>query len=431
MIGLSGLITPSLDEMVYVAKEMERQNFNIPLLIGGATTSKTHTAVKIEPQYTKNAVVHVLDASRSVTVASALLSKNKTERDAYVDSIKQELARVREQRGNRKSAKRYLTYNKAVSNKLQLDWNEYIPPAPTFTGQKVFSDFDLSILRPFIDWTPFFTSWQLRGKYPEIFNDEIVGEESKKLFADAQQMLDQIIDEKWLTANAVIGFYSASSNDKDDTTLYDDAGNTICTLNHLRQQRQKAPGQANYSLADFIAPKGTGVRDFLGAFAVTTGGNIESRIKSFEKEHDDYSAIMLKALADRLAEAFAEYLHMKVRTKYWGYASEETLDNEALIKEKYVGIRPAPGYPACPEHTEKHKLFDLLDVKQNTGIYLTESCAMYPAASVSGWYFSHPSSKYFGLGNIEKDQVESYADRKGISLEEAEKWLMPVLNYDI
>jgi 5-methyltetrahydrofolate--homocysteine methyltransferase len=433
IIGLSGLITPSLDEMVYVAKEMQRQNFNIPLMIGGATTSKTHTAVKIEPQYTNNIAVHVLDASRSVTVASSLLNENKEEQAAYVQNIRSEFDEVRLRRGNRKSAKKYLTYKKAKENKLQLDWENYTPPVPAFTGTKLFENFDLNTLRKFIDWTPFFNSWQLRGKYPEILTDEVVGVEAQKLFDDGQVILDRIINENWLTATAVIGFFPANSVNDDDIEVYTDESRSEIshTLRNLRQQRQKAPGQANFCLTDFIAPKESGVKDYVGSFAVTAGGNIEQWVKKFEEELDDYNAIMTKALADRLAEAFAECMHEQVRKLHWGYDKTESLNNEELIKERYVGIRPAPGYSACPEHTEKRTLFELLDAETQTGIFLTESCAMYPAASVSGWYFSHPESKYFGLGNIEKDQVENYAQRKGMHREEAERWLMPVLNYDI
>lgn len=433
IIGLSGLITPSLDEMVYVAKEMERQGFTIPLMIGGATTSKTHTAVKIEPQYKNNIAVHVLDASRSVTVASSLLNKDKAQHKAYVDGIRAEFEEVRVRRGNRKSAKKYLTHKQAKENKLQLDWQQHETLVPTFTGHKIFHNFDLGTLARYIDWTPFFTSWQLRGRYPNILKDEIVGVESQKLFDDAQILLDKIIKEKWLTANAVIGFFPANSVDDDDIEVYanEDRKEVLATLRNLRQQRKKAPGQANFCLSDFIAPKTSDKTDYIGAFAVTTGGGIEQKVKAFEDNLDDYNAIMTKALADRLAEAFAEYLHETVRKIHWGFDPSEMLNNDALIREKYQGIRPAPGYPACPEHTEKRTLFELLEVEKHTGIRLTESCAMYPAASVSGWYFSHPKSKYFGLGNIEKDQVESYAKRKDMHREEAEKWLMPVLNYDI
>ncbi len=432
IIGLSGLITPSLDEMVYVAKEMEREGFKIPLMIGGATTSKTHTAVKVEPQYS-GTTVHVLDASKSVAVASALLSKEGNTQADFVAGVKEDYERLRKLRGNRKSAKKYLTLNKARANKLVLDWDAHTPVKPSFLGVKTFNDFSLEELSNYIDWTPFFSSWQLRGKYPAIFEDEIIGAEAKKLYNDAQSMLRQIIDEKWLTANAIIGFFPANSVNDDDIELYanDEREEVQTMLHNLRQQRQKAPGQSNYSLTDFIAPKKSGVADYIGAFAVTTGLGIEEHVKRFEQDHDDYHAIMLKALADRLAEAFAERMHEMVRKELWGYASEEKLENEDLIAEKYKGIRPAPGYPACPEHTEKITLFNLMDVEKQTGISLTESCAMYPSASVSGWYFSHPESRYFGLGQVSKDQVESYAERKGMSLEEAERWLAPVVNYDV
>jgi 5-methyltetrahydrofolate--homocysteine methyltransferase len=432
IIGLSGLITPSLDEMVYVAKEMERQGFTIPLLIGGATTSKTHTAVKIEPQYS-GATVHVLDASRSVAVASSLLSEQEDTSSNYILDIKKDYERVRELRGNRKSNKKYISLKKARENKIQLDWDNYSPPKPTFTGIKVFEDYRLEELTEYIDWTPFFATWQLRGKFPAILEDKIVGEECKKLYNDARSMLRQIIDEQWLTAKAVIGLFPANSINDDDIEIYadDQRSDVQYVLNNLRQQRQKAPGQPNNSLTDFIAPKATDLEDYIGAFAVTAGIGIEKHIKKFEETHDDYNSILLKALADRLAEAFAERMHERVRKEFWGYANDEKLSNDALISEQYKGIRPAPGYPACPEHTEKAKLFDLLDVESNTGIKLTESFAMYPASSVSGWYFAHPKSKYFGLGEISKDQIEDYANRKGMSIEEVERWLAPVLNYDV
>lgn len=431
IIGLSGLITPSLDEMVYVAKEMERLNMKIPLMIGGATTSKTHTAVKVEPQY-KGMTVHVLDASRSVSVASSLLSKDDDTRNNYILNIKEEYERVRKLRGNRKSSKKYLTLKKARENKLQLDWENYDPPKPTFLGTKVFDDYSLEELSEYIDWTPFFSTWELRGKYPAIFEDSFVGEEAKTLFNDAQSMLRRIIDEKWLTAKAVIGFFPANSVNEDDLEIYadEDREDVVKFLNNLRQQRQKAPGQKNISLTDFIAPKESGKADYIGSFAVTTGIGIEKWVQKFEADHDDYNAILLKALADRLAEAFAERLHERVRNEFWAF-TEESFNNEELISEKYQGIRPAPGYPACPEHTEKGKLFELLDAEKNTTIKLTESYAMYPTAAVSGWYFSHPESKYFGLGQISKDQLEDYADRKGMGIEEAEKWLAPTLNYDV
>ena len=433
IIGLSGLITPSLDEMVYVASEMEREGFDIPLLIGGATTSKTHTAVKIEPKYQRGITVHVLDASRCVGVASSLLSEEGDTTTDYVQGIREEYVRVRELRGNRKSNKKYLTLNKARERKLKLDWENFMPVKPSFTGIKVFDDYSTEELAAYIDWTPFFSSWQLRGKYPAIFEDEVVGVEAKKLFNDAQSILRRIIDENWLTAKAVIGFFPANAINDDDIELYanDERDEVKAILRNLRQQRQKAPGQSNFSLTDFIAPKESGLSDYIGAFAVTAGLGIEKWVKKYEEELDDYNAIMLKALADRLAEAFAERMHQRVRKEFWGYAKEEDLDNEAMIAEKYQGIRPAPGYPACPEHTEKATLFEILEVEDKTGIKLTESYSMYPAASVSGWYFAHPEAKYFGLGQISLDQVEDYARRKGINREEAERWLAPSLNYDV
>ena len=463
VIGLSGLITPSLDEMVHVAKEMQRLGMKIPLLIGGATTSKTHTAVKIEPQYSNGPVVHVLDASRSVAVVSSLLTKNKAENDAFVERTKVEYEQIRIQRAGRQSSKQYLSLEQARANKIKLDWENYTPPKPTFTGIKTFDNYPLAELVPYIDWTPFFQSWQLAGKFPAILQDEIVGVEAKKLYHDAQVMLRQIIDEKWLEARAVIGIFPAAAVGDDilvpaalaagfvaDNPAAKAAG-TI-TLHHLRQQNVKAEGQANFSLADFIKPDEdlttfkklsnltgnltgdlTGEQegaDHIGAFAVTAGIGIEKWVEKFEQEHDDYSAILLKALADRLAEALTERMHERVRKEFWGYAQHENLENEHLIQEEYQGIRPAPGYPACPEHTEKRTLWQLLDPEKNAGIQLTESCAMYPTAAVSGWYFSHPESKYFGLGQIGKDQVEDYAKRKGMSFAEAERWLAPVLNYD-
>jgi 5-methyltetrahydrofolate--homocysteine methyltransferase len=423
IIGLSGLITPSLDEMVYVAKEMQRQNINLPLMIGGATTSKTHTAVKIEPQYQHNAVVHVLDASRSVSVASSLLSEEM--RGAYIEKNRAELAIIRTQRAARQSDKRYMTLSQARKNKQVLDWDNYTPPVPTFTGVKTFTNIDLAVLATYIDWTPFFQTWQLAGKYPAILTDEVVGEEATRLYQEAQVMLQQIISEKWLEARAVIGFFPAHSNEEDDIILE----NQEVVLHHLRQQRQKAAGQPSFCLSDLVSPRpGT---DYIGAFAVATGFGIETRVKAFEDANDDYSAILLKSLADRFAEACTEYMHAEVRKNYWAYAKDESLDTESLIQERYKGIRPAPGYPACPDHTEKASLWKLLDAEQNIGARLTESFAMYPAAAVSGWYFSHPDAVYFGLGNIEKDQVENYATRKNMPVEDVERWLMPVLNYDI
>ena len=427
VIGLSGLITPSLDEMVHVAKEMQRLGMNIPLLIGGATTSKTHTAVKIEPQYQNAPVVHVLDASRSVAVVSSLLTKNESENEAFVEKTRVEYEQIRIQRAGRQSSKQYLSLEQARANKLSLDWDNYTPPKPNFLGVRAFENYPLEELVPYIDWTPFFQSWQLAGKFPAILEDELVGEEAKKLYRDAQIMLRRIIQEKWLEARAVIGIFPATAVGDDIIVPAAYTSGTL-TLHHLRQQNLKAPGQANYCLSDFISPKGD---DYIGSFAVTAGIGIEQWVAKFEAAQDDYSAILLKALADRLAEAMAERMHERVRKEFWGYAQTEALDSEKLIQEAYQGIRPAPGYPACPEHTEKRLLWKLLDPDQNAGIQLTESCAMYPTAAVSGWYFSHPESKYFGLGQIGKDQVEDYARRKGMSLAESERWLAPVLNYDV
>lgn len=431
VIGLSGLITPSLDEMVTMAKEMERQNFKIPLIIGGATTSKTHTAVKVEPHY-NGATVHVLDASRAVSVVSSLLSKEGDTASNYILDTRAEYGRIREQRKGRKSNKKYLTLKKARANKTELDWSTYTPPKPSFTGIKVFDNYSLEELSEYIDWTPFFSSWQLAGKFPAILTDEVVGVEAQKLYNDARSILRRIIDEKWLTARAVIGFFPANAVNDDDIEVYDDetraAAKTL--LHNLRQQAQKAPGRPNISLTDFVAPKGEQA-DYIGGFAVTTGLGIEEHVKRYEEDLDDYNAIMVKALADRLAEAFAERMHERVRKEFWGYAADEAFDNNDLVAEKYRGIRPAPGYAACPEHTEKQTLFSLLDVEKKIGIKLTESCAMYPAASVSGFYYAHPDSKYFGVGSISKDQVEDYAERKEMNLEEAERWLAPSLNYDV
>jgi len=439
IIGLSGLITPSLDEMVYVAKEMERTGMKQPLLIGGATTSKTHTAVKIEQQY-KGTTVHVLDASRAVAVASALLNKNESARNDYKQSIRTEYEQVRALRSNRKSSKRYLSLKNARQNKTKINWDTFTPVKPTFLGTKVFTDFDLAELVPYIDWTPFFQSWQLAGKYPAILTDEIVGVEATKLFNDAQVMLKRIVEEKWIGANGVIGFWEANAVNNDDIQIVVDNSSLIVDspdkqrttkLHNLRQQNEKAPGQPNFCLSDYIAPTETNTKDYIGGFAVTTGIGIEVWVEKFEKDNDDYNAILLKALADRFAEAFAECMHYKVRTEFWGYVKDEKLSSEELIEEEYIGIRPAPGYPACPDHTEKKTLFEILDAENATGIKLTESYAMYPASSVSGFYFAHPDSKYFGLGQISKDQVEDYADRKNMNIQEIERWLAPVLNYDV
>ena len=428
IIGLSGLITPSLEEMAHVAKEMQREGFTIPLLIGGATTSRVHTAVKIEPGY-NGATVWVPDASRSVGVCSNLLSEQQ--RKGYIAGVKQDNEKVRVQHREKKGQP-LLTLVEARKNSLETDWKQYIPPKPSFIGLKAFTDYPLRELVPCIDWTPFFQTWELSGRYPEILRDEIVGEAAHNLFQDAQAMLQLIIAEKWLKANAVIGLFSANSVDSDDIEIYTDESRTNVAMifHNLRQQNAKPQGNPNLCLADFIAPKISGTKDYIGAFAVTTGVRIDARVKAYEEKHDDYNAIMLKALADRLAEAFAEHMHLRVRKEFWGYAKNESLDNDALIAEKYRGIRPAPGYPACPDHTEKKGLFDLLKAPE-VGITLTEGFAMLPAAAVSGFYFSHPESRYFAVGKIGRDQAQDYARRKGMSLAEAEKWLAPVLGYDI
>ncbi len=425
IIGLSGLITPSLDEMVHIAREMKRQHITLPLMIGGATTSRMHTAVKIAQEYDEG-VVHVLDASRSVTVAGSLLSKEQ--KPDFLKGIKEEYRKLKEDFANKKVTKAYLSYEQAVQNKVKLNWESFTPVKPAFIGTKSFIDHDLQEIAAYIDWQPFFIAWELHGKFPQILSDEKVGVEATKLYKDAQVLLKKLIDEKWLTAKGVIGFWPANSNGKDTITVTDELS-IVVELESLRQQIKKAAGQSNMSLTDFIAPKETGLLDYLGAFAVTIDG-IEPHLKRFDEQHDDYNKISLQALADRLAEAFAEFLHHKTRTEYWGYVKDESLTNEDLIKEKYEGIRPAPGYPACPDHTEKYKLFTLLDATNATGIELTENLAMYPASSVCGWYFANPESKYFGIGKIEKDQVMDYANRKNMDLEEAERWLRPVLEYD-
>ncbi|MDB5247076.1 MAG: metH [Segetibacter sp.] len=425
IIGLSGLITPSLDEMVHIAREMKRQNMNLPLLIGGATTSRMHTAVKIAPEY-QEGVVHVLDASRSVTVAGSLLSKEQ--KPDFVKKMYEEYRKLKEDFGNKKVTKAYLKLEDAQQNKVKIDWQKFTPVKPSFIGTKSFIDHDLAEIAQYIDWQPFFIAWELHGRFPQILSDEKVGKEATKLYNDAQALLKQIIEEKWLTAKGVIGFWPANSNGKDTITVTDELS-TIVELESLRQQVKKAEGQPNMSLTDFIAPIETGLQDYIGAFAVTIDG-IEPHLKRFNEQHDDYNKISLQALADRFAEAFAEFLHYKTRTEYWGYVKDENLTNEDFIKEKYLGIRPAPGYPACPDHTEKYKLFALLDATNATGIQLTESLAMYPASSVCGWYFANPESKYFGIGKIEKDQVLDYAKRKNMEIEEVERWLRPVLEYD-
>jgi len=427
IIGLSGLITPSLDEMVHVARELKRQQFDIPLLIGGATTSRTHTAVKIAPEY-EHGVVHVLDASRSVTVTGSLL--NKALKKNFLEDVKTEYVKLNDSFRNKRPVKQFLSIADARKLPTEIDWQQFTPVKPRKLGVQVFRDYSLAEIAPYIDWQPFFIAWELHGKFPQILQDEVVGKEATRLYNDAQAMLQRIIDEKWLDANAAVGLFPANATGPDSIQIQPENREPV-QLEFLRQQIKKAPGQPNFSLADFIAPASSGKQDYMGAFAVTTGGGIEKWLEKFKADHDDYSSIMLKALADRLVEAFAELMHERVRKEWWGYASEEHLSNEELIKEAYSGIRPAPGYPACPEHTEKYKLFGLLDATANTGITLTESLAMYPAASVSGWYFANPASKYFGIGKIEKDQVEDYARRKGWTVEEAEKWLRPNLEYDM
>jgi len=425
IIGLSGLITPSLDEMVHVAKEMQRQGFTIPLMIGGATTSRAHTAVKIEPHY-KGATVYVTDASRGVGVASNLLSAEL--KDEFVKNTREEYAEVRERHKGREAKTKQHSLQAARQNKF--NWGRYEPVRPKFLGAKVIDNIPLAPLVEYIDWTPFFQTWEMAGSYPNILKDKVVGEEARTLFDDANQMLKEIVAGQWLTAKATIGFFPAASQD-DDVILFADEMRTQKReiLHHLRQQNMKAPGRPNYCLSDFIAPVDSGKQDYIGAFAVTTGIGIEAKLEEFERDHDDYSSIMLKALADRLAEALAEYMHQVVRKDYWGYAEDETHDNDQLIKEAYQGIRPAPGYPACPDHTEKAKLFELLNATETTGIELTESFAMYPASAVSGWYFSHPESQYFNVGKIDKDQLQDYARRKGIAEEVAARWLAAHLHH--
>ena len=422
IIGLSGLITPSLDEMVHVAHEMKRRGMKQPLMIGGATTSRMHTAVKIAPQY-DDGVIHVLDASRSVTVAGSLLSPEQ--KPGFIQNIKVEYNKLKEDFDNKISTKIYLRFEEAQKNGSKIDWDNFIPVAPSFTGTKVFENYDINEIAEYIDWQPFFIAWEMHGKFPAILSDNVIGVEATKLYNDAKKLLQQVIDEKWLSARGVVGFWPANKIAPDTVDVKADA--TTIHLEFLRQQIKKTAGQPNLSLADFIAPAEKNCQDYLGAFSVTIE-NIEQHIKNFEANFDDYNKIILQALADRLAEAFAELLHKKTRTEYWGYVNNEKLSNEQLIKEEYMGIRPAPGYPACPDHTEKYKLFDLLGGKKSTGILLTESLAMYPASSVCGWYFAHPQSKYFGVGKIEKDQLVDYAKRKGMGIEEATRWLRPILD---
>ena len=421
VIGLSGLITPSLDEMVFLAKEMERQNFNVPLLIGGATTSKAHTAVKIDPVY-KNAVVHVNDASRAVTVVGDLLQKESS--DTYKKSVKLDYESFREKFLNRSKHKEYLTLEQARANKLKIDFKPEDIVKPKVLGITVLEDFDLRVLVDFIDWTPFFRSWDLHGKYPEILEDKVVGAQAKELFSDAQKMLVEILEQELLKGKATFGLFPANQINDDDIEL-GVTGSEATIFRTLRQQTKKRDGVANIALADFIAPKESGLQDYIGCFCVSAGFGTKELAEKYEAAHDDYSSIMVKALADRLAEAFAEYLHKEVRTNYWGYANAENLDNTELIKESYRGIRPAPGYPACPDHLEKLTIWELMQVKETIGVELTDSLAMWPAASVSGYYFAHPEAKYFGLGKIKEDQVQDFANRKGIEKEVAERWLAP------
>jgi len=428
IIGLSGLITPSLEEMAYVAKEMEREGFTIPLLIGGATTSRVHTAVKIEPGY-HGPTVYVQDASRSVGVCSSLLSDDL--KTGFVNDVKIEYEKIRVDRKGRKSESKRHTLVDARQHGLKTDWQTYVPPTPHLMGLRAFESYPLADVSAYIDWTPFFQTWELAGRYPKILSDAVVGEAATNVFNDAQHMLKRIIDEKWLQANVVIGIFPANSVNE-DIEIYSDESRTkiAMTFHTLRQQVMKPPGRPNLCLADFIAPKDSGVKDYIGAFAVTTGIGIDARVAEYEKNHDDYNSIMLKALADRLAEACAEMMHQRMRKEFWGYAPDEHLSSEELIDEKYRGVRPAPGYAACPDHTEKGPLFDLLDAPKKAGITLTESFAMLPTAAVSGFYFSHPESSYFSVGKIEKDQVEDYARRKGMDVTTVERWLAPVLAYD-
>ncbi|VFA43377.1 methionine synthase [Chryseobacterium indologenes] len=423
VIGLSGLITPSLDEMVYIASELERQNLDFPLLIGGATTSKAHTAVKIDLKY-KNAVVHVNDASRAVNVVSSLLGDRNKE---YVSDLKSDYSDFREKFLNRQVDKDYVSIQEARENHFKIDWQNEDIFTPNNLGVTVVENQDLRELLPFIDWSPFFRSWDLHGKYPNILEDEVVGVQASELFKDAQVILKRILDEKLLTAKAVFGIFKANSNETDDILIFDENNKEQAKFLTLRQQAQRSKGKDYLALSDFIAPQSSGKTDYMGAFCVTTGFGTDELAEEYEKANDDYNAIMVKALADRFAEAYAEFLHKKVRTEYWGYANQENLSNEELIAEKYKGIRPAPGYPACPDHLEKKTIWDLLKVEENTGVFLTESLAMFPTASVSGYYFGSPHAKYFGLGKITEDQLKDYADRRSCSIQEAKKWLSPNL----
>jgi 5-methyltetrahydrofolate--homocysteine methyltransferase len=427
MIGLSGLITPSLDEMVHVAREMQRQGFEVPLLIGGATTSPAHTAVKIDPEYA-GPVAYVKDASRAVGVCQALTTSEG--RAEALLRLKADHAQRREQHKGRKVKAPAFTLAEARANRYTCDWSAYRPPVPRMAGVRVFENVPLEDLVRYVDWMPFFNAWEFAGKFPDVLTDPVVGEAASNLYADARRVLKQMIAGRWVRAAAVIGFFPANSVD-DDIEVYADESRerVVETLHHLRQQKPKAAGQPHYALADFVAPKASGVQDWIGAFALTTGLGLDEKVREFEAKHDDYGAIMVKALADRLAEALAERLHERVRREFWGYAPDERFSNDQLVREEYRGIRPAPGYPACPDHTEKATLWRLLDVERGTGIRLTESFAMHPQAAVSGWYFSHPEARYFQVGRIDADQVADYARRKGISVADAERWLAPLLGY--
>jgi 5-methyltetrahydrofolate--homocysteine methyltransferase len=428
IIGLSGLITPSLDEMVHMAKEMQRLDFKLPLMIGGATTSKIHTAVKIAPQY-DGAAVHVLDASRAVGVANNLLQAEN--RDQFIEQIDEEYEALRVRRASNQEARKLATMEQVHENRFRCEESGYTPVKPTFLGIRQFDDYSLEEISQYIDWSPFFQTWELSGRYPAILDHPEKGKHARELFDDAQAMLQKIIDEKWLQAQAVVGFFPANSIDHDDINIYTDEQRTEVQLqlHGIRQQMVKQ-GAPNLCLSDYLQPQGSGVADYIGAFIVTTGIGIEEKLAEFEADHDDYNSIMLKAMADRLAEAFAELMHKKVRRELWAYAAEEELTNEQLIAEKYQGIRPAPGYPACPDHTEKALLWKLLEADERSEVTLTDSYAMYPASSVSGFYFAHPDARYFGTGRIGQNQVEDYARRKGMTKAEVERWLAPVLGYE-
>ncbi|HEX5985211.1 MAG TPA: vitamin B12 dependent-methionine synthase activation domain-containing protein, partial [Nocardioides sp.] len=434
IVGLSGLITPSLDEMVNLASEMERQGFDIPLLIGGATTSRAHTAVKVSPKY-HGPVVWVKDASRSVPVASALLSDEQ--RPQLLADVEADYESIRRRHAEKRNDRPLVSLERARADRTPVEWAGYEPPRPVVLEDgkpfvRAFEDYPIAELREYIDWQPFFNAWEMKGSFPDILNNPASGEAARKLFEEAQQMLDRIVEEGWLTANAVVGLFPANAVAHDSIEVYTDESRTAvrARLEHLRQQGAHREGVPNRSLADYVAPKETGLKDYVGGFAVTAGLGAGAKIEEFKAQHDDYSAILLESLADRLAEAFAERMHELVRRELWGYAADESLDNEGLIRERYRGIRPAPGYPACPDHTEKATLWDLLDVERATGIELTDSMAMWPGAAVSGWYFAHPQSQYFVVGRVGKDQVEEYAVRKGQTLAETERWLSPNLGYE-